>query len=78
MLVDMADGVLYFWLLVGHAPHDEQATRSLGTELTRPPVYPAAILTASIQTYGLSARPAGKPEKPWVDSHLASYRSGPY
>jgi AcrR family transcriptional regulator len=36
MLVDMAYGVLYYRLLVGHAPLDEQAARSLATELTRP------------------------------------------
>jgi len=36
MLVDMAYGVLYYRLLVGHAPLDEKAARSLATELTRP------------------------------------------
>jgi AcrR family transcriptional regulator len=36
MLVDMAYGVLYHRLLVGHAPLDEKAARSLATELTRP------------------------------------------
>jgi AcrR family transcriptional regulator len=35
MLVDMAYGVLYYRLLVGHAPLDEQAARSLATELCR-------------------------------------------
>jgi AcrR family transcriptional regulator len=35
MLTDMAYGVLYYRLLVGHAPLDEQAARSLATELTR-------------------------------------------
>jgi AcrR family transcriptional regulator len=35
MLVDMAYGVLYYRLLVGHAPLDEQAARSLAAELTR-------------------------------------------
>jgi AcrR family transcriptional regulator len=35
MLVDMAYGVLYYRLLVGHGPLDEQAARSLATELTR-------------------------------------------
>lgn len=35
MLVDMAYGVLYYRLLVGHAPLDEKAARSLATELTR-------------------------------------------
>jgi AcrR family transcriptional regulator len=34
MLVDMAYGVLYYRLLVGHAPLDEHAARSLATELT--------------------------------------------
>jgi len=34
MLVDMAYGVLYYRLLVGHAPLDEKAARSLATELT--------------------------------------------
>jgi hypothetical protein len=37
MLVDMAYGVLYYRLLVGHAPLDEQAARSLAAELTRAP-----------------------------------------
>jgi AcrR family transcriptional regulator len=37
MLVDMAYGVLYYRLLVGHAPLDEKAARSLAAELTRPP-----------------------------------------
>jgi AcrR family transcriptional regulator len=35
MLVDMAYGVLYYRLLVGHAPLDATAARSLATELTR-------------------------------------------
>ena len=35
MLVDMAYGVLYYRLLVGHAALDEAAARSLGAELTR-------------------------------------------
>jgi AcrR family transcriptional regulator len=35
MLVDMAYGVLYYRLLIGHAPLDEQAARSLAAELTR-------------------------------------------
>jgi AcrR family transcriptional regulator len=35
MLVDMAYGVLYYRLLVGHAPLDETAARSLAAELTR-------------------------------------------
>ncbi len=35
MLVDMAYGVLYYRLLVGHAPLDEKAARSLATQLTR-------------------------------------------
>jgi AcrR family transcriptional regulator len=35
MLVDMAYGVLYYRLLIGHAPLDEKAARSLATELTR-------------------------------------------
>jgi AcrR family transcriptional regulator len=35
MLVDMAYGVLYYRLLVGHAPLDEKAARSLAAELTR-------------------------------------------
>lgn len=36
MLVDMAYGVLYYRLLVGHAPLDEKAARTLAAELTRP------------------------------------------
>jgi AcrR family transcriptional regulator len=36
MLVDMAYGVLYYRLLVGHAPLDQDAARSLAAELTRP------------------------------------------
>jgi hypothetical protein len=40
MLVDMAYGVLYYRLLVGHAPLDEQAARSLAAELTRAPGFP--------------------------------------
>ena len=36
MLVDMAYGVLYYRLLVGHAPLDERAARSLAAEITRP------------------------------------------
>jgi AcrR family transcriptional regulator len=35
MLVDMAYGVLYYRLLVAHAPLDEKAARSLAAELTR-------------------------------------------
>jgi AcrR family transcriptional regulator len=35
MLVDMAYGVLYYRLLVGHAPLDQDAARSLTAELTR-------------------------------------------
>lgn len=35
MLVDMAYGVLYYRLLVGHAPLDEKAARTLAAELTR-------------------------------------------
>jgi AcrR family transcriptional regulator len=35
MLVDMAYGVLYYRLLVGHASLDEHAARSLAAELTR-------------------------------------------
>jgi AcrR family transcriptional regulator len=35
MLVDMAYGVLYYRLLVGHAALDEKAARSLARELTR-------------------------------------------
>jgi AcrR family transcriptional regulator len=34
MLVDMAYGVLYYRLLVGHAPLDEKAAQSLAAELT--------------------------------------------
>jgi AcrR family transcriptional regulator len=34
MLVDMAYGVLYYRLLIGHAPLDEKAARSLAAELT--------------------------------------------
>jgi hypothetical protein len=34
MLADMAYGVLYYRLLVGHAPLDEAAARSLAAELT--------------------------------------------
>jgi AcrR family transcriptional regulator len=34
MMVDMAYGVLYYRLLVGHAPLDENAARSLAAELT--------------------------------------------
>jgi AcrR family transcriptional regulator len=37
MLVDMAYGVLYYRLLVRHAPLDAQAARSLAAELTRAP-----------------------------------------
>ncbi len=37
MLVDMAYGVLYYRLLVGHAPLDEKAASSLAAELTRRP-----------------------------------------
>ena len=33
MLADMAYGVLYYRLLVGHAPLDEEAARSLAAEL---------------------------------------------
>jgi hypothetical protein len=36
MLLDMAYGVLYYRLLVRHAPLDEKAARSLAAELTRP------------------------------------------
>ena len=36
MLVDMAYGVLYYRLLVRHAPLDEKAARALAAELTRP------------------------------------------
>jgi AcrR family transcriptional regulator len=35
MLVDMTYGVLYYRLLVGHAPLDAAAARSLAAELTR-------------------------------------------
>jgi AcrR family transcriptional regulator len=35
MLVDMTYGVLYYRLLVGHAPLDPAAARSLAAELTR-------------------------------------------
>ena len=35
MLVDMDYGVLYYRLLVGHAPLDEKAARSLAAELIR-------------------------------------------
>jgi hypothetical protein len=35
MLVDMAYGVLYYRLLVGHAPLDERSAQSLAIELTR-------------------------------------------
>jgi AcrR family transcriptional regulator len=35
MLVDMAYGVLYYRLLVGHAPLDEKAASSLAAELIR-------------------------------------------
>ena len=35
MLVDMAYGVLYYRLLVGHAALDDQAAQSLAAELTR-------------------------------------------
>ena len=37
MLVDMAYGVLYYRLLIGHAPLDEKAARTLAAELTRAP-----------------------------------------
>jgi AcrR family transcriptional regulator len=37
MLVDMAYGVLYYRLLVRHAPLDAQAARSLAAELSRAP-----------------------------------------
>lgn len=36
MLVDMAYGVLYYRLLIGHAPLDEKAARNLAAELARP------------------------------------------
>ena len=42
MLVDMAYGVLYYRLLVGHAPLDQDAARSLATELTRSGTAPTA------------------------------------
>jgi AcrR family transcriptional regulator len=35
MLVDMAYGVLYYRLLIRHAPLDNQAAQALATELTR-------------------------------------------
>jgi AcrR family transcriptional regulator len=35
MLVDMVYGVLYYRLLIGHAPLDERAAQSLAAELTR-------------------------------------------
>jgi Tetracyclin repressor-like, C-terminal domain len=35
MLVDMAYGVIYYRLLVGHAPLDRTAARSLAAELAR-------------------------------------------
>ena len=35
MMVDMVYGVLYYRLLVGHAPLDEKAARSLAAELVR-------------------------------------------
>ena len=35
MMVDMAYGVLYYRLLVGHAPLDEKAAQSLAAEVTR-------------------------------------------
>jgi AcrR family transcriptional regulator len=41
MLVDMAYGVLYYRLLVGHAPLDEKAARTLAAELIRTPGKPA-------------------------------------
>ena len=37
MLVDMAYGVLYYRLLVRHAPLDAAAARSLAAELARSP-----------------------------------------
>jgi AcrR family transcriptional regulator len=40
MLVDMAYGVLYYRLLVRHAPLDAQAARSLAAELSRAPGFP--------------------------------------
>jgi len=36
MLVDMAYGVRYYRLLVGHAPLDRQAARSLAAAVTGP------------------------------------------
>jgi AcrR family transcriptional regulator len=36
MLVDMAYGVLYYRLLIRHAPLDERAARTLAAEITRP------------------------------------------
>jgi hypothetical protein len=33
MLVDMAYGVLYYRLLIGHAPLDNQAAQTLATHL---------------------------------------------
>ncbi len=36
MLVDMAYGVLYYRLLIRHAPLDEKAARTLAAELARP------------------------------------------
>jgi hypothetical protein len=35
MLLNMAYGVLYYRLLVGHAALEEKAARSLAAELTR-------------------------------------------
>jgi hypothetical protein len=35
MRVDIADGVIYYRLLVGHAPLDRPAARSLAAELAR-------------------------------------------
>jgi AcrR family transcriptional regulator len=37
MLVDMAYGVLYYRLLIRHAPLDEKAARTLAAQLARPP-----------------------------------------
>jgi AcrR family transcriptional regulator len=37
MLVDMAYGVLYYRLLIGHAPLDKKAARTLAAELIRHP-----------------------------------------
>jgi hypothetical protein len=42
MLVDMTYGMLYYRLLVGHAPLDGAAARSLAAELTRSSDLPAA------------------------------------